>query len=143
VRFHEGIKEKVEPLNLKTKLENQQQLDYNREFDDNKNAYAKEMSRDEFESRYNQRNDEYNPNTSIGRRPISQERDQPNDAIYNRNTQNNYEYEDPKKTPVQKLAESTYAMSGRQTPPRSFQLKNIVNNTEYVRKKLPEGTNEK
>lgn len=143
VRFHEGVKGEVEPLNLKTRLENQQQLDRNTGYADNKNQYTKEITKDEYESKYNPP-EEYNPNTYFGRRLRSNERVQPEDpSIYNRNIKNEYEVEEPARTPIQKLAQSTYATSGRQTPPRSFQLKNIVNNTEYVRKKLPEGTNEK
>ena len=50
-------------------------IDYN----DDKNQYTKEISRNEFESKYNPHQDEYNPNTSYGRRLRSQERNQGKD----------------------------------------------------------------
>ena len=143
VRFHEEVKDKIQPVNLKTRLENQQ-FDNNANYEDNRNQYAKEISRDEFESKFNQRQDDYNPNTAFGRRLRSQERVQANDSYSdNRNPPNNFNYNDQRISPTQKLAENRIVMTGRQTPPRSFQLKNVVNNTEYVRKRLPDGTNEK
>jgi len=100
---------------------------------------VKEVDRNEFESRYNRQiNDE--TGYGLGKRLRSNERlnlaNEDLDELYSP-SQREYQKKQPK-TAAQQIIENSYVGVSMNSPPNSFQMKNIVNNTEYIRKRAKE-----
>lgn len=99
---------------------------------------VQEVNREQLESRYNRKNND-DQNYNFGKRLRSQEKvnlaDEDLQDLYN---SKDYTYQRKKpKTAQEQIYENTQAArTTNQGRPNNFQMKNIVNKTEYVRKKL-------
>ena len=138
--FDKGKKE-VEPRNLDSSL--RQEVGYNssepkrgsRAYPDG-DEFVKEVSRKELQDKYGSTDDNLQ-SYNMGQRLRSNERLSAEELEYEREYQRN----NKPRSSIEQAVHNSHATrytSGRTTPPRSFQMRNIVNNTEYTRKKLPE-----
>lgn len=132
----------VDPINLSTRLsELAQDKIANHRYENDENyekpmQIVKEVNYNELENKYNrQNNDEID--YKFGKRLRSQERlELTDEELRNQYTQNNTAYNRriPKSAEQQTIENTSYAKSIGGSS-NSFQMKNIVKNTEYMRKK--------
>ena len=143
VHFKAGLVEEslVDPTNLDAKLSEHAHTTSYQRYENNENYEkqvsnpVREVNRNEFESRYNsQNNDERDP--KFGQRLRSHERllqpDHDSGHHYSSHQNTSYERRKPR-TAQEQISENTTASISLNNSKNSFQMKNIVKNTEYRR----------
>lgn len=152
VRFQEVVKNKFDQEVLDSKLNKEVNFKHDENATSATSArtrvrmadndeYVKEISRQELESRFGGKGN--NPtDTYMGGNLRSNERLNPHEQDYIRDSDpygDDYTRKEvAKPNAIEQAFNNSHINNNRTTPPRTFQMKNIVNNTEYTRKRLPE-----
>lgn len=146
VRFAADSKAKLQPTNLDSRLKQESNKfthDIRTSYPDDEIEYVREISRAELQNKYGSAQNDNLQSYNMGKRLRSNERLNSEEIAYERSQlSNENDYYNPKpvkKTAIEKMVDHSHASRyGRTTPPRSFQMKNIVSNTNYSRKELPD-----
>lgn len=145
VRFKDEFTNPVKPTVLEERLKEEVRKEGENEsprfrvrptFEDD-DDYVPEMSRQELEERISKRKEPNNSDYNMGRRLRSNERLNSSEREYERNqASNEAEFERPKrikKVQIEPAAENRFTNTGRTTPPRNFQMKNIIKENPSIR----------
>jgi hypothetical protein len=153
VRFKGDSNTKIQPTNLDNRLNQQTNLyphdvrtsypDVRTSYPDDQVEYVREVSRAELQNKHIEKQNENLHSYNIGKRLRENERLNEEEIAYERsqiaNKNNSYNPNPPKKNAMEQLVDHSIAAKyTRTTPTRSFQMKNVVNNTFYSREKLPD-----